>query len=245
MKHLHDTTDEQKLIEEIGTELIKARKKFPGKNVTFAALIEEIGELATALFEEPRASLRKEAVQVAVMAMRVVLDGDHTFDAWRADHGLDPILSPQSGEIAARKTQEPIDITTPESDYFRELCQRANRANREREIPRRVTPAMVDAEIMDEDYHTFPGSRQTVCALTLRNGFTVTGESACVDPASFDADLGRDLAKGKARQKVFELLAFRIRDELHLERLRAAQENLSPAKTEADALARAVASLNS
>jgi hypothetical protein len=79
----------------------------------------------------------------------------------------------------------------------------------------RVTPAMVDAEIADEDYHTPPGTRLTICTLTLANGFTVTGESACTDPNEFDPELGRDLAKGKARGKVFEFLAFRLRDELH------------------------------
>lgn len=81
------------LSQEILHELIRARTKFPGKNVTFAALVEEVGELATATFEEPRANVRKEAVQVAVMAMRMVLDGDHTFDQWRASKSLDPLVA--------------------------------------------------------------------------------------------------------------------------------------------------------
>lgn len=90
-------TPEQELADEIAAELIRARQKFPGKNVTFAALAEEFGELATALFEESRARVRKEAVQVAVMAMRIVLDGDHTFEPWRADHGLDALTEGEGG----------------------------------------------------------------------------------------------------------------------------------------------------
>lgn len=86
-------TPEQELIEQISAELKRARKKFPGKNVTFAALVEEVGELATATFEESRDRVRKEAVQVAVMAMRMVLDGDHCFDDWRAEKGLDPLTT--------------------------------------------------------------------------------------------------------------------------------------------------------
>lgn len=82
-------TTEQQLADEILAELVRARVKFPGKNVTFAALVEEVGELATAVFEESAERVRKEAVQVAVMAMRMVLDGDHTFDEWRAGKGLD------------------------------------------------------------------------------------------------------------------------------------------------------------
>lgn len=95
-----EITEEQALADEILAELVRARTKFPGKNVTFAALVEEVGELATATFEEGRDRVRKEAVQVAVMAMRMVLDGDHTFDNWRADKGLDPLT-------AALSTKEP------------------------------------------------------------------------------------------------------------------------------------------
>jgi hypothetical protein len=54
-------------------------------------MVEEVGELATALFEENKDRVRQEAVQVAVMAMRVVLDGDHTFDNWREEKGLDKL----------------------------------------------------------------------------------------------------------------------------------------------------------
>lgn len=79
------------LLLDIQKELKRAREKFPGKNVTFAAMVEEVGELATALFEENKDRVRQEAVQVAVMAMRVVLDGDHTFDNWREEKGLDKL----------------------------------------------------------------------------------------------------------------------------------------------------------
>lgn len=96
---------EQHLADDILAELVRARTKFPGKNVTFAALVEEVGELATATFEESRARVRREAVQVAVMAMRMVLDGDHTFDGWRASKGLDALTdsapSLHSAAIAA------------------------------------------------------------------------------------------------------------------------------------------------
>lgn len=82
---------EEALCSEILAELTRARTKFPGKNVTFAALVEEVGELATATFEESADRVRKEAVQVAVMAMRMILDGDHAYEPWRAEKGLDPL----------------------------------------------------------------------------------------------------------------------------------------------------------
>lgn len=80
-----------RLMAEIEKELTRARAKFPGKNVTFAALIEEVGELATAIFEEPAENVGKEAIQVAVMAIRLILDGDQTYEPWRAERNLDAL----------------------------------------------------------------------------------------------------------------------------------------------------------
>ena len=86
-----DQADIDLLLGEIKSELARARAKFPGDNVTMLALMEEVGELAKATFEEPRSAVRKEAVQVAVMAIRVVLDGDCTVRQWRKDKSLDPL----------------------------------------------------------------------------------------------------------------------------------------------------------
>ena len=85
-------TPERILLEEILAELTRARTKFPGDNVTMLALMEEVGELAKATFEESRARVRKEAIQVACMAMRVVLDGDATLDEWRYGKSLDALV---------------------------------------------------------------------------------------------------------------------------------------------------------
>ncbi len=79
---------------------------------------------------------------------------------------------------------------------------------------KRITPDMLDEEIADEDYHIFPTSCLTVCALTLRNGYVVTGESACASPENFDEEIGRKVARTNARNKIWSLLGFRLRDEL-------------------------------
>ncbi|GKT33494.1 putative multi-domain containing protein, partial [Aduncisulcus paluster] len=78
----------------------------------------------------------------------------------------------------------------------------------------RITAQDVNDEIVSAEYHVFPGSCLTVCCLTLKNGFTVTGESACVHPANFNADLGRRIAHENARNKIWVLLGFRLRDKL-------------------------------
>ncbi len=46
----------------------------------------------------------------------------------------------------------------------------------------------------------------TFCVLTLKNGFTVTGESACASPENFDAELGRKIARQNAVQKIWPLM---------------------------------------
>lgn len=77
----------------------------------------------------------------------------------------------------------------------------------------RLTPAAVDAAIAGEEYAVFSG-RLTVCVLTLANGFLVTGESSCVDAANFDAELGKKLARQKARDKIWELEGYRLRQKI-------------------------------
>jgi Phage protein (N4 Gp49/phage Sf6 gene 66) family len=78
----------------------------------------------------------------------------------------------------------------------------------------RVTPEMIDSAIASETYHVFESSCLTVCCLTLRNGFTVTGESACASPANFDAELGRKIARGHARDKIWALEGYALKERL-------------------------------
>lgn len=54
----------------------------------------------------------------------------------------------------------------------------------------------------------------TFCVLVLRNGFTVTGESACASPENFDADIGRKVARANAVSKVWPLLGYQLRTAL-------------------------------
>ena len=79
----------------------------------------------------------------------------------------------------------------------------------------RLTPADIDAVIVGEDYHQFPGTVLTVCALKLRNGFTVTGESAPVSAANFNAEMGRKIARENAREKIWALEGYLLRERLH------------------------------
>ena len=107
----------------------------------------------------------------------------------------------------------------------------------------RVTPADIEANIASEHYFTagdgvvgaFTNAQKaqgrgvypdeigrlqallallTFCVLVLRNGFTVTGESACASPENFDADLGRKIARANAVNKVWPLMGYALKSRL-------------------------------
>lgn len=78
----------------------------------------------------------------------------------------------------------------------------------------RITPADIDAKIAGEQFYVFPGTTLTVCALTLANGYVVTGESAAVSPENFDEQMGRDIARAKARDKIWQLEGYLLRQQL-------------------------------
>ena len=97
----------------------------------------------------------------------------------------------------------------------------------------RVTPADIEANIASEHFFTAEQgafaafsppagadvvppalSLLTFCVLVLRNGFTVTGESACASPENFDAELGRKIARQNAINKVWPLLGYLLKEKL-------------------------------
>ena len=98
----------------------------------------------------------------------------------------------------------------------------------------RVTPDDIEANIDNEVYFTaadgcigagMAASQEllrpvslrlmTFCVLVLRNGFTVTGESACASPDNFDAELGRKIARQNAISKVWPLMGYALKERLN------------------------------
>ena len=104
----------------------------------------------------------------------------------------------------------------------------------------RVVPEDLDAEIASVHYFTaLQGARMegldyldklgqvaqpmqleptlgllTFCVLVLKNGFMVEGTSACASPENFDENLGRKIAYENAKEKLWPLLGFRLKDSL-------------------------------
>lgn len=95
----------------------------------------------------------------------------------------------------------------------------------------RITPDAIEANIASEWYinagtgvvpddfqpsvpANHPLHLLTFCVLVLRNGFTVTGESACASPENFDAGIGRKIARQNAINKVWPLMGYELRSKL-------------------------------
>jgi hypothetical protein len=78
----------------------------------------------------------------------------------------------------------------------------------------RLTPQHIDDTIASEAYYIFPGTALTVCALTLKNGFQVVGESAAASKENFDEAIGRKIARDNARAKIWQLEGYLLRTKL-------------------------------
>ncbi|EGT3609848.1 TPA: Gp49 family protein [Morganella morganii] len=101
----------------------------------------------------------------------------------------------------------------------------------------RVTPAHIESLITSEHYFTaadgvaglhsakaqrYPDDASvppalnllTFCVLVLKNGFTVTGESACASPENFDAEIGQKIARQNAVNKIWLLEGYLLKQKL-------------------------------
>ncbi|WP_318587795.1 Gp49 family protein [Enterobacter hormaechei] len=100
----------------------------------------------------------------------------------------------------------------------------------------RVTPQHIESVIISEHYftaqngvwgaqletkyedeiHDGPDALDllTFCVLVLRNGFTVTGESACASPENFDPEIGRKIARENAVNKIWMLEGYLLKQKL-------------------------------
>ena len=130
---------------------------------------------------------------------------------------MNHILSPDTGDAAIEREILAKGLTAP-----------------------RVTPADVEAAIDSEHYFTAGmgvlGAAQwgavkveieggnwgvqssldtlTFCVLTLKNGFTVTGESACASLENFNYEIGKKIARENAKNKIWALLGFMLKEKL-------------------------------
>ncbi|UUN95054.1 hypothetical protein I9189_007705 [Acinetobacter bereziniae] len=98
---------------------------------------------------------------------------------------------------APRLTPDHIDSKIKAVEYIlpRDVCKRDN-----------------GVEVFDAQ---LPLQTLTFCVLTLENGFTVTGESACASLENFDPEIGRNIAYKNAREKIWQLEGYLLKEKLN------------------------------
>ena len=125
-----------------------------------------------------------------------------------------------------------INVSNPDMKPFEEKIEQEIQ-DKGLNAPR-LTPADIDAVIVDKYYFTAANAQWgadpntnaligmhkqletlTFCVLILKNGFTVTGESACASPENFDAEIGKEIAYENARNKVWMLEGYLLKEKLH------------------------------
>ena len=79
----------------------------------------------------------------------------------------------------------------------------------------RLNPIHIDSIIKKAEYHKVT-EVLTICVLTLKNGFTVTGESACASPINYDKELGEKISFDNARDKIWVLEGYLLKEILFL-----------------------------
>lgn len=116
------------------------------------------------------------------------------------------------GLTAPRVTPADIEANINEEHYFT-AENGVTGARQERSVIDLMTYGSSTAVIGCSDLSESL-SMLTFCVLVLRNGFTVTGESACASPENFNAEIGRTIARQNAVNKVWSLMGYELRTKL-------------------------------
>ena len=71
----------------------------------------------------------------------------------------------------------------------------------------RITKEYIEQRIARK-YFTVMNGNVTLCNIVLDNGYSVRGESACVNPANFNQEIGERIAYDNALDKLWPLFGF-------------------------------------
>ena len=89
----------------------------------------------------------------------------------------------------------------------------------------KVTLEGIKAKIKGETYLVLPDGRTTLCQLTLENGYTINGFSACVDESEFDRDLGRKYAFESAVSQIWPLEGYLLAEKMYWDQAKPVASN--------------------
>lgn len=79
----------------------------------------------------------------------------------------------------------------------------------------RISTESIKDKIKQVEYYIFPNTTTTVCCITLENGFTVIGESACASKENFDKYIGESIAYTNAFDKIWNIEGYLLKEQLY------------------------------
>jgi hypothetical protein len=133
------------------------------------------------------------------------------------DAGIEQLIQAK-GKVAPRVTPADIEANIVSENYFT-AAQGVDGADiavlraKNPEQPLVLAPVTEDPDL-SKTAVMGPLSLLTFCVMVLRNGFTVTGESACVSPENFDAHIGQKVARQNAVDKIWPLMGYALKEKL-------------------------------
>lgn len=75
----------------------------------------------------------------------------------------------------------------------------------------KLTVEDIERLIANEQYIQPEGTTLTICVITTVSGFAFTAESACIDSATFDAQIGKDIARQEAINKLWQFEGYKVK----------------------------------
>ena len=107
--------------------------------------------------------------------------------------------------IAPRVTHEDLEANIKGAVFFT-AYQGALKAEYDLAAEEGVDPVHVAVD---------PGLKLlTICVITLQNGFTVLGQSACASPENYNRAVGNRLAYSDAKNKIWALMGYKLKQDL-------------------------------
>lgn len=79
----------------------------------------------------------------------------------------------------------------------------------------KLTVEDIESKIKDKKFTVLEDGKTTICNIYLENGFTVRGESSCVDPVNFDKETGEEIAFLNAKDKIWVLEGYLLQEKLY------------------------------
>ena len=94
----------------------------------------------------------------------------------------------------------------------------------EQSVAPRVTKDAIKSRIKSTDFIRI-GQTVTLCSITLDNGYSVRGESACVNPANYNKEIGEKISFDNAFDKLWPLYGFLLAEDQLLAQVPVSKED--------------------